>query len=213
MEAARRIGIETEIELILPAEVEACPRQRVVAQLCRRMPLGEIGRVRGDLVGDYAGFNVVAVRQSQVLFRRDVAEHGSPEPADHGRADPGSDVVVAGRDVRRQRAERVEGGLAALAQLLVHVELDLVHRHMAGAFDHHLAALYPGNLRQFAERLQFRKLRTVVGVGDGARTQTVAQGERYIVGPHDVADLVEALVEKAFLVMGQAPLGHDGAAA
>ncbi len=52
--------IEREVELVLPAELEAGPRQSVVAQLCGRMPLGKVGGVRGDLVGDDAGLHVVA---------------------------------------------------------------------------------------------------------------------------------------------------------
>jgi len=39
------------------------------------------------------------------------------------------DVVVAGRDVGRQRAERVEGRLVAPLQLLAHVLGDLVQRN------------------------------------------------------------------------------------
>ena len=78
---------------------------------------------------------------------------------------PRGDVVVARRDVGGERAERVERRLAAFLQLLVHVDLDLVHRHMAGAFDHHLAAFLPGDLREFAQRLQLGELRAVVGVG------------------------------------------------
>ena len=64
MEGAGRVGIERQVELVLPAEVEARPRQRVVADLRRRMALGEIGRVRGDPVGDDAGLDVVAVGQA-----------------------------------------------------------------------------------------------------------------------------------------------------
>ena len=51
------------------------------------MALGQVGRVRGDLVGDDAGLHVVAVRQAQVFLRRDVAEHRRAVPADHRRAD------------------------------------------------------------------------------------------------------------------------------
>ena len=122
-------------------------------------------------------------------------------------------MVVARRDVGRQRPERVERRLAALLELLVHVDLDLVHRHVAGAFDHHLAALVPGDLGQLAQRLELGELRAVVGVGDRAGAQAVAERERHVVLAHDVADLVEVLVEEALLVMREAPLGHDRAAA
>jgi hypothetical protein len=64
--------------------------------------------------------------------------------------------------------EGVERRLAAFAKLLLHVDLDLVHRHVAGALDHHLAAFVPSDLGQLAKRLQLRELRAVVGVGDRA---------------------------------------------
>ena len=210
---ARRVGVERQVELVLPAELEARARQGVIAQLRRRMPLAEVGGVGGDLVGDDAGLHVVAVGQAEVLLRRHVAEHRRAEPADHGGADAGRDVVVAGRDVGHERTQRVERGFAARLQLLVDVDLDLVQRHVAGAFDHHLAAARPGDLGQLAQRLQLGELRAVVGVGDGAGAQAVAERERDVVGAHDVANFFEALVEEALLVMGEAPLGHDRAAA
>ena len=49
MERARRFRIEREVELVLPAEFEAGARQRIVADLRRRMALGKIGGVGGDL--------------------------------------------------------------------------------------------------------------------------------------------------------------------
>ena len=78
-----------------------------------RVALGQVRRVRRDLVGDDAVLDVLPVRQAQVLLGRDVAEHGRAVPADHGRADGRRDVVVARRDVGHQRPERVEGRLVA----------------------------------------------------------------------------------------------------
>jgi hypothetical protein len=53
----------------------------------------------------------------------------------------------------------------------------------------------------------------VVGVGDGAGAQAVAEAEGDVVRLHDLADLLEAGVEEALLVVGEAPFGHDRAAA
>ena len=177
------------------------------------MSLGEVGRVRGDLVRDDAGLHVVAIGQAEVLLRRDVAEHRRPEPADHRGPDPRRDVVVARRDVRGERPQRVERRLSALAELLVHVRLDLVHGHVAGALDHDLAALRPGHLRELAEGLELGELRRVVGVRDGSRTKAVAEGERDVVAAKDVAEVSEALVEEALAMPGEAPRRHDRAAA
>src|SRR5258708_2263796 len=52
VELARRVRIERKVELVLPAEVEARLAERVVAPLRARVPLGEVRRVRRDLVGD-----------------------------------------------------------------------------------------------------------------------------------------------------------------
>ena len=123
------------------------------------------------------------------------------------------DVVVAGRDVGRERPERVERRFAAPLELLVHVLLDHVHGDVAGAFVHHLHAVAPRALGQFALRVQFGELRFVVRVGNRTGTQTVADGKAHVVRGHDFADLVPMRVEEIFLMMRETPLGHDRAAA
>ena len=84
-------------------------------------------------------------------------------------------MVIAGRDVGGERPQRIEGGLAAFAQLFLHVHLDLVHGHMARPFDHDLTALVPGDLRQFPERFEFSELGRIIGVGNRAGAQAIAQ--------------------------------------
>ena len=213
VELARGFGIEREIELIFPAEFEARFAKRVVAVLRAGMAFGEIGGVGGDFVGDDAVFHVFLVRQAEMFFRRDVAKHGAAVPADHGRADAAGDVIVAGRDVGRERAERVERRFVAPLELLLHVLLDQVHGDVARAFVHDLHVLFPGALGQLALRFEFGELRFVVGVGDRAGPQAVADGKADVVGGHDLADVVPMRVEETFLVMREAPLGHDRAAA
>src|SRR5690606_27833930 len=109
----------------------------------------------------------------QVLLGGDVAEHRRAVPADLGGADGGGDVVVAGRDVGGQRAQRIERRLAAQLLFEPHVLGDLVHRDVPGALDHHLHVVRAGDVRELAERAQLGELRLVVGVGDGAGAQAV----------------------------------------
>src|SRR3974390_2290736 len=210
---ARGVGIERQVELVLPAEFEARARQGVVAQLRGRVALGEVGGVCRDLVGDHAFLHVVAVGQTEMLFWRHVAEHGGTEPADHGSADRRGYVVVARRDVGRQWPKRIELRLPAFFKLLLNVYLYLVHRHVAGTFDHHLTALVPRDLGELPQRLQLGELSAAVSVGDRTGTQAVAERERHVILAHNVADLVETLVEEGLLVPRQTPLGHDRAAA
>ena len=120
-------------------------------------------------------------------------------------------MVVAWGDVRGQRPERVERCLETVGELLVHVLLDHLHRNMAGTFDHHLDVVPPRDLGEFPQGLQLAELGGVVGVRNGARAQTITEAERYVVGLHDLADVVEVRVEEVLFVMRQTPLGHDGA--
>ncbi|MNH25985.1 hypothetical protein D3C79_860130 [compost metagenome] len=103
-----------------------------------------------------------------MLLGRDVAEHGATEPADHRRTNARGDVVVARGDIGGQRAEGVERRLVAALQLLVHVLLDQLHRHVARAFDHALHVVLPGDLGQLAKGFQLTELRSVVGIGNRA---------------------------------------------
>jgi len=177
------------------------------------MPLGKIGRVGGKLVGDDAHLHIVPVRQAEVFLGRDVAEHRRAVPADLRRADAAGDMVISRRDIGDERAERVEGCLAAHLQLLVHVLLDLVHRHVARPLDHHLHILFPGAVGELAQRVELGKLRLVIGIGDRSGAQAVTQRIGDVIGLHDLGDLVEMLVEEAFLVMRKAPFRHDRSAA
>ena len=206
-------GIEAEVKLVFPTEFEAGLAEGVVAVLGAGVAFGEVRSVGGELVGDDTDFDIVLVRKAEVFLGRDVAEHGAAIPADHGGTDAAGDVVVAGGDVGGQWSEGVEGGFVAPLELLGHVFLDHVHRDVAGAFVHDLAALGPGTGGELALDFEFAELGFVIGIGDGAGAEAVADGEADIVGGADVADFIPVGVEEVFLVMGEAPLGHDRAAA
>ena len=122
-------------------------------------------------------------------------------------------MIVPRGNVGGERAQGIEGRLVAVLELLGHVALDHVHGHVAGALDHHLHVVFPGDLGELAQGAQLGELGLVVGVVDGARTQTVTQRQAHVVGGADLADLAEMLVEEVLLVVGEAPLGHDAAAA
>ena len=64
----RRHRVERQVELVAPAKLKARVRKRVVARLGEGVPLGQVGRVGGNLVGDDAGFDVVPVGQAEVFL-------------------------------------------------------------------------------------------------------------------------------------------------
>ena len=133
VERLGRHRVQRERELVPPAELEPRLGQGVVPFVRARVALGEVGGVRGDLVGDHAGLHVVLVGQAQVLLGRDVAEHGGAVAGDLGGADGRGDVVIARGNVGDQRAERVERGALAEFLLALHVLPDQVERDVARA--------------------------------------------------------------------------------
>ena len=165
--------------------------------------------MRRNLVSNHADLDVVAVRQTQVLLRRDVAEHGGASLRNDGRTDSRGDVVIARRDIGCQRAEGVERSFLTPLLFPLHVVGNLVHRDVARAFNHDLTAAGLSNLGQLAEGAQLSQLGFIVSVGNGARTQAITEGERDIVLRQNVAQLSEAGVEEALLVMREAPCGHN----
>ena len=140
--------------------------------LCGAAAFGLVFRgMGGDLVGDAALLDVVALRQAEVLLRRHVAEHGRAVPADLRRPDGAGDVVVRRSDVRGEGPEGVEGRLETVGQLLVHVLADQLHGNMTRTFDHHLNIFLPGTECQLAEYFELAKLRIVGRIGQTTRTQ------------------------------------------
>ncbi len=177
------------------------------------MSLCQIGGVGGDLICDHAVFDVFLVRQAEVFFRRDVAEHCRAEPPDHRRADGAGDVIVTGRDVGNERAERIKRGLFADLKLLAHVLFDECIGTWPGPSIITCTSCFQAIFSQLAQRLQFGELRGVVGVGGAARPKPVAERKGDVVGLHDLADLFEVFVEEVLAMVRQAPLRHNRSAA
>ena len=59
-------------------------------------------------------------------------------------------MIVTGRDVGGEGAERVKWRIIAKLALLLDVHLDLMHRHVAGAFNHDLTIAGESLVGQFA---------------------------------------------------------------
>ena len=91
-----------------------------------------------DFVRNHALFDIFLFRQAEVLFGRYVTQHRGAVPAGECRADAARDVVVAGGEIGHERAEDVERRAVADFDLLLDVHLNLIHRDVTGAFDHHL---------------------------------------------------------------------------
>ena len=137
---------------------------------------GDIGGVSRDFIGHATLLDVILFRQAQMFLWRDVAQHAGAVITGGGGADATGDVVIAGKDVGHQGSEDVKRRAMAKLALKLHVVFDLIERHMAGPFDHHLHALGPGALGQFAERGEFAKLGFIGGVGQIRRDEGRRRG-------------------------------------
>src|SRR4030095_1143733 len=148
-----------------------------------------------------------------MFFRRDVAKHGATVPADHRRANRAGDMIVPRRDVGGERAEGAEWSFVAPLELFLHVLLDQVHGNVARAFVHYLDVMRPRALSQLALRVKLCELGLIICISNTAWPQAIADGKADVVRGHDLAYLVPVGVEKTLLMMSEAPLGHDRAAA
>ena len=169
--------------------------------------------MHGDLVGDAALADLLAVREAEVFGRRHVAEERGAVGRRRRRTDRAHDVVVAGRDVGRHGAEDVERRLPADLLLARHVHLDLVERHMAGPLHHHLHTARAAAVDELAEDVQLAELRGVGGVREAAGAHAVAERDGDIVRGEDRQHLVPVRIERIFDLVLHHPLGHDRAAA
>ena len=163
---ARGFGVQGQVELVFPTELKPGAGQRIIADLRGWVAFGQVRGMGRELVGNHADFDIITIRQAEVLFRGDIAKHGGAEPANHRRANAGGDVIIARRNVGCEWPQRIERRFAAFFQLLVHIHFDLVHRHMAGALNHHLTAARMGDLSELAKRFQLGKLRRIIGICD-----------------------------------------------
>src|SRR5215469_14322139 len=152
VELACAIRVETQIELIFPAKLEARLRECIVAQLCPGPSLGKVRGVRGNPVADDTFANVFLIWETEMLLRRYIAEHRSSIPADLRRADGASDVVISGSDVGDEWPQCIKWGLEAMLQFLVHILLYAMHGYVPWAFDHHLHFVLPCAFCQFSQR-------------------------------------------------------------
>src|ERR1700747_625441 len=144
-----------------------------------------------------------------MFFRSYVAEHRGSVPSNHSGSDCAGYMIVTGRDISRQRPQRVKWRLMAPFQLLVHILLDHVHRDMAGTLVHNLDTMFPGPASQLALSVELAELRFIVGVRNRTRTKSVTDRKRHIVRCHDLANFVPMRVEKVLLMMSQTPFRQD----
>ena len=146
-----------------------------------------------------------------MLFGGDITEHGRTQPTYLCRADGRRNMVVTRCDVRHDGAERIERRIVAFFYLALHILLNLVHGHVAGTFDESLHILVPSTQHKLAHRVEFCKLRFIVGIVRRPRTQSVSQRDGHIILCQNIANVIKVFVKETLAVVHQAPFAHDAA--
>ena len=163
--------------LVLPAALEARPCNCVVTQLGLGLTLRQVGGVGGDLVGDHAVLDVLAVggRPSapRVLHNESIAVPAcamiAAPIAELTWSPPGATSVVRGPGVENG-APRHSWSCSRTRSAILCIGT------WPGTLDHHLHAVRPSRLGEFTDGAQLGELRTVVGVGDRPRPQPASPG-------------------------------------
>ena len=208
----RQFGIQRQVELVAPTEIETGLRQGVVADGGTGVSLCQVGCMGSYLIGNDTCAHIVLIRQGQMLLGGYVTEHGRSQPGYLRTTDGTGNMIVARSDIGNNRSEGVEWCLVALLQLALHVLLDFMHGHMTGTLDKGLHILFPGTNHQLAHGVELGKLGSIVGIGCATRAQTIAQRQGYIVLSHNIADIIKVLIQETLLIMQQAPLAHNATA-
>lgn len=84
-------------------------------------------------------------------------------------------MVVTRCNIGDERPEDIERRSMAKALFHLHIGRDLVHRHMAGTFDHNLHVLRPRTLCKIAQLDQLTDLPCIGRIINAARAQCVTQ--------------------------------------
>ena len=122
-------------------------------------------------------------------------------------------MVVTRCNVGNERAEDIERRSMAKALFHLHIGRNLVHRHMAGAFDHNLHVLRPRTLCKIAQLDQLADLTRVGRIINAARTQCVTQRNGNVVAAENVQHLVVILEERILIAGHLHPCEQQRAAA
>src|SRR3990172_3072487 len=174
------LRIERELELLLPIKVAARLAHLLIAHPSLFGILIHITYVSRDLCSLHSLANIVLIRESQMLCRRDIADQVRAVAARLRSTDGRGNMVEARSHVGGDGTQHIVGSAATHPFLELDVSLDLVHGHMTRPFDQHLAAHIPADLREFAVDEQFLYLRTIGRVVDRPRPESVAEREDHV---------------------------------
>ena len=108
-------------------------------------PKSNVRRMSRDLVRHATLLDVILLRKPQMFFRCDVAQHTGSVPRRIGRANATGDMVITREHIRHERAQHIERSPVTQCSLELHVELNLIQRHMPRTFDHHRHTFAPGS--------------------------------------------------------------------
>ena len=118
-------------------------------------------------------------------------------------------MIISRSNVCYKRSEHVERSTMAQCFLDFHICCNLVHRHMARAFDHYLNVFLPCTFCQFSKRDQFFNLCSVCSICNTAGTACITETHSNVIFLTDIENFIIMLIERIFLSGHFHPGEHD----
>ena len=145
------VRIEAQFKVLGPVQCGTRFSKFIIAVASPRDSQRHVGRMCRDLVSDAALLHIVFLGKSQMFLWRHVTQHAGPVPGSVCGSDAAGDMVVTRKNVGDQRPQHIKRSPVAQATLQLHVEFDLVQRHVARTFDHHLHTFSPRSFCEFSQ--------------------------------------------------------------
>ena len=128
-------------------------------------------------------------------------------------ADGRGDVVIAGGNICYQGPQYIKRCAVAECFLNFHICGNLIHGHVAGAFNHYLHILRPCALCQLPKGNQLLNLCRIGCIRKTAGAAGIPKAHGDIIFPTDIQNFIVMLIKRVFVACHFHPCKHDGAAA
>ena len=100
MERPRTNRIESQIKLILPSKLKPRLTQCIIPHLHTRESFCQIRRMSRNFIGNYTFFNILFIRQAQMLFWSYITKHRTAIPTNICRTNTACNMVITRRHIR-----------------------------------------------------------------------------------------------------------------
>ena len=170
----------------------------IVLVPCMRNPLCDICCMSRNSAGNHALFYIVQVGQTEMFRGCYIAKEIRTACRCDCTADRGSDMVIAGENIRNKRTENIEWCIMTDTFLQFHIRFNFIHCHVSRAFYHDLYILFPCTFRQCTKLDQLRNLSCIGCVVNTAGAQRITKTDGNVIFGKNIQYFVIEFIEGIF---------------